>query len=94
MNKLIDARTLAEHLDEILDEAASGMTRFVVSREGKPHVWLVPEANVSLPKPPEGLLEAVWASVEARGLPPLTMDEIDEEIAACRREKRKVGAAE
>ena len=31
MNKHIDARTLSEHLDEILDEAARGTTQFLVS---------------------------------------------------------------
>lgn len=93
MDKHINTRTLVEQAEEIVAEAAAGTTRFIVQGAGAEVV--IARMDV-LPQPdvPEGrkAMEALWADVGAYDLPPMTMDEIDEEIAAYRREKREAAA--
>lgn len=92
MDKVIDTRTLVEQADAILDEAGTGTARFTVARDGKPDVVISGPAAADGPTDLHErfgqALERIWAHVEARGLPPMTMEEIDEEIAAYRREER------
>ena len=86
MNKHIDARTLSEHLDEFLDGAAHGTTQLLVSREGKADVVLTLAPSAALPPPPDWL-QALRDDAKARGLDRMTMEEIDAEIDAARRDK-------
>ena len=95
MDRHIDARTPSENLAEILDQAASGAAQFVASGIHGGSVEIraltVPEA-AALP-PTAGWPESVWTGIEARGLPPVSMQEIDAEVAAYRREKRDADTA-
>ena len=86
MNKHIDARTLSEHLDEYLDEAAHGTTQLLVSRDGKADVVLtLAPSDAALPPPPDWL-QALRDNAKARGLDRMTTEEIDAEIDAARRD--------
>lgn len=97
MDRHIDARTLSENLDEILEEAATGVARFVVTVNGHSCVIMQTTHLAEADPTPEDdvaarfgqALDGMWANTEARNLPPMTMDEIDEEIAAVRRERRE-----
>ena len=87
MNKHIDARTLSEHLDEILDEAARGTTQFLVSQDGKADVVIALAPGGTAPPQPPDWLQALRDDAKARGLDRMTMEEIDAEIDAARQEK-------
>jgi hypothetical protein len=74
-----------------MDRAVQGNERFIVDRRGEPAVVIlsVQDYLENVASAPDWLRQA-WAGARARGVDKLTMDEIDAEIAAYRREKRAV----
>jgi hypothetical protein len=64
--------------------------RFIVDRRGEPAVVIMSvEDFIKTVAPPPKWLEKAWASPKQRGLDKLTPQEIDAEIKAYRREKKK-----
>lgn len=69
--------------------------RFVVDRNGEPQVIIMSVNDfIRTIAPPPEVLEEIWAESKRKGLNKLTMREINAEIAAYRREKRKKSAAQ
>jgi prevent-host-death family protein len=89
MNRRIDAHTARTQFGQVMDRAVGSNERFVVDRRGEPAVVIlsVQDYLANVQSAPDWLQEA-WAGAKKRGLDKLTMDEIDTEIGAYRREKR------
>ncbi len=87
MNKHIDSRSLPLQLDRVIDEALRDNTHTIVDRDGRPAVVIMSVAEYLRTNPNPDWLEAIWADSRARGMDTMTMDEINPEIAAYRREK-------
>jgi hypothetical protein len=64
--------------------------RFVVERRGEPAVVIMSVQDfIRTASPPPDWLEKAWGGAKRRGLDKLSSQEIDAEISAHRREKRK-----
>ena len=87
--RVVSALTVRTQLPEIMRRAKKGRERFVVDQRGEPQVVIMGIedflANVA---PERGVLAAIRAASKESGTDRITMREIDEEIAAYRREKR------
>lgn len=90
MTKLIDALTARTRFGELMDEVDADQVRFVVSRRGKAKVVImsVRDYLMNVVKQPE-LLAKIQLSAQAVGLDKVTDEEIDAEIAAYRKPKKK-----
>ena len=89
MTKKISALTASTELSQIIDRAVGYDERFLVDRHGEPAVLIMSVSDyIRTIAPPPDWLEKVWKNSESEGTDQLTLDEIDEEIAAYRREKR------
>lgn len=89
MSRRIDAHTARTQFGQVMDRAVQGNERFIVDRRGEPAVVIlsVQDYLANVATAPDWLREA-WAGAKRRGLDKLTMDEIDGEVDAYRREKR------
>jgi prevent-host-death family protein len=89
MARRITAQLAQNQFPELLDEAIRGHERILVERDGEPAVVIlsVQDYLENTANAPAWLSEA-WAGARERGVDKLTMDEINEEIAIYRREKR------
>ncbi len=92
MNRRVDAHVARTQFGQLMDRAVRDRERFVVERRGKPAVVImsVEDYLESASDAPDWLKQA-WADSQAAGTDKMTMDEINEEIAAHRREKRAAG---
>ena len=73
-----------------MTRAVENNDRFLVERNGEPAVLILSVRDyVKAFAPPADWLEKSWGSAKRHGLDKLTMKEIDAEIAASRRERRK-----
>ena len=73
-----------------MNRAVENNERFVVDRRGEPAVVIMSVADfIKTVAPPPKWLEKAWAGAKRRGLDKLTPHEIDAEIKAYRREKKK-----
>ena len=89
MTRKISALTARTQLGQIMNRAVDHDERFLVERNGEPAVVILSVADfVKTLAPPPDWLEKSWDTAKRRGLDKLSMDEIDAEIAAHRREKR------
>ncbi len=90
VTKLIDAFSARTRFGELMEEAEKGKKRFLVSRRGKPKVVIlgVEDYLRNIIKQPE-ILTTIQLSAKKAGLDKLSDEEIDAEIAACRRSKSK-----
>ncbi|MDR3772256.1 MAG: type II toxin-antitoxin system Phd/YefM family antitoxin [Terracidiphilus sp.] len=88
MSRRIDAHTARTQFGQVMDRAIANKERFVVDRRGEPAVVIlsVQDYLENVATAPDWLREA-WADAKKRGLDKLTMDEIDAEIDAYRRDK-------
>jgi prevent-host-death family protein len=96
MARVISALTARTQFGQIMERAMRHDERFVVDRRGEPAVIIMSIADYLKTIAPEDKdLKALRDNAKRVGLDRLTMRDIDEEIAAYRREKRKVrsGAA-
>lgn len=91
----MSALTARSHLGQIMRRAKENNEIFVVDRRGEPQVIImsVDDFIRTIAPPPDALTE-IWAESKRKGLNKLTMREINAEIAAYRREKRKKSAAQ
>jgi prevent-host-death family protein len=89
VTKKISARTARTQLGQIMNRAVDHNERFLVERNGEPAVLILSVADfVKTLAPPPDWLEKSWDTAKRRGLDKLSMDGIDAEVAAYRREKR------
>jgi prevent-host-death family protein len=90
MTRKISALTARTQLGQIMNRAVENNDRFLVERNGEPAVLILSVTDyVKTFAPPPDWLEKSWDSAKRRGLDKLTMKEIDAEIAAARRDRRK-----
>ena len=88
MTRKISALTARTQLGQIMNRAVEHNDRFLVERNGEPAVLILSVTDyVKTLAPPPDWLEKAWDSAKRRGLDKLTMNEIDAEISAHRREK-------
>jgi prevent-host-death family protein len=90
MNRRVDAHLARTQFGQIMDRAVENNERFVVERRGEPAVVIMSVQDfVRTAAPPPDWLEKAWNGAKKRGLDKLSASDIDVEIAASRREKRK-----
>ena len=89
MSRRVDAHVARTQFGQLMDRAVRDKERFVVERRGEPTVVImsVEDFLENASDAPEWLKRS-WAGAKERGVDKLTMEEIDEEIAAYRREKK------
>jgi prevent-host-death family protein len=89
MTRKISALTARTQLGQIMNRAVEYNDRFLVERNGEPAVLILSVADyVKTFAPPPDWLKKSWANAKRHGVDKLTMEEIDAEIAASRRERR------
>jgi prevent-host-death family protein len=90
MNRRVDAHLARTQFGQIMDRAVENNERFVVERRGEPAVVIMSIQDfIRTAAPPPGWLEKAWNGAKKRGLDKLSPSDIDSEISAHRREKRK-----
>jgi prevent-host-death family protein len=90
MERRVDAHVARTQFGQIMSRAVENNERFVVDRRGEPAVVIMSvEEFIKTAAPPPKWLEKAWAGAKKRGLDKLTPREIDAEIKAYRREKKK-----
>jgi prevent-host-death family protein len=90
MTRKISALTARTQLGQIMDRAVENNDRFLVERNGEPAVLILSVTDyVKTFAPPPNWLEKSWDSAKRHGLDKLTAKQIDVEIAAARRDRRK-----
>jgi prevent-host-death family protein len=94
MTRRITAVTARTQFGQILDRAVEHNERFLVDRNGEPVVLILSVQDfVRTLAPPPDWLERAWSQAKRKGLDKLTMEDIDAEIAAVRRERRQLPGA-
>lgn len=90
MNRRVDAHLARTQFGQIMDRAVENNERFVVERRGEPAVVIMSVQDfIRTAAPPPDWLENAWSGAKKRGLDKLNSRDIDAEIQAYRREKRK-----
>ncbi|MFZ5450201.1 MAG: type II toxin-antitoxin system Phd/YefM family antitoxin [Thermodesulfobacteriota bacterium] len=90
MTKLIDALTARTRFGELMDEVDADEVRFVVSRRGKAKVVILSVRDYlkNVVKQPE-LLTKIQLSAQEAGLDKINEKEVEAEITAYRKSKKK-----
>jgi prevent-host-death family protein len=89
MTKKISALTARTQFGQIMNRAVEKQERFLVDRRGEPAVIIMSVDDYLETIAPEDIaLQKIRDEAKRTGLDKLTMEEIDAEIAAYRREKR------
>jgi hypothetical protein len=87
MERRIDAAVAASQLGQIMDQAVKSNDRFIVDRGEEPPVVILNVGELlRIATPVPEWLQAAWNGARERSLDSMTLDEIDAEIAAYRRE--------
>ena len=87
--KKISALTARTQFGQIMDRAIAQKERFLVDRRGEPAVIIMSvDDYLKTIAPEDAALKAIRDASKNTGLDRLTMEEIDAEIAAYRREKK------
>jgi len=90
MERRVDAHVARTQFGQIMNRAVENNERFVVDRRGEPTVVIMSvEDFIKTIAPPPKWLEKAVAGAKRRGLDKLTPQEINAEIKAYRREKKK-----
>ena len=86
--KKISALTARTQFGQIMDRAVARKERFLVDRRGEPAVIIMSvDDYLNTIAPEDSALRAIQDEAKKAGLNKMTMEEIDAEIAAYRREK-------
>ncbi|MFQ5741313.1 MAG: type II toxin-antitoxin system Phd/YefM family antitoxin [Acidobacteriota bacterium] len=90
MPKIVSALTARTQFGEIMRRAREEEDRFVVDKRGEPQVVImgIKDFLKNIAPEPE-ILAAIRAAAKRKSARQLTVREIDKEIAAYRRQKRK-----
>jgi len=92
MERRVDAHVARTQFGQIMNRAIENNERFVVDRRGEPAVVIMSvEDFIKTVAPPPKWLERAWAGAKRRGIDKLSSQEIDGEIKAYRREKKRSG---
>jgi prevent-host-death family protein len=92
MERRVDAHIARTQFGQIMDRAVRNNERFIVDRRGEPAVVILSLQDfIRIAAPPPDWLQKAWAGGKRRGLDALTLDDVDSEIAAYRREKEPPG---
>jgi len=95
MERRIDAHIARTQFGQIMDLAVKNNERFVVDRRGEPAVVIMSVQDfIRTAAPPPDWLQKAWAGAKRRGLDALTLDDINAEIDAARREKDQAAGSE
>ena len=87
MDHRIDAHFARTQLGQIMDLAVKNNERFIVDRRGEPSVVIMSVQDfIRTAAPPPDWLQKAWAGAKRRGLDRLTLDDINTEIDAHRRD--------
>jgi len=90
MTRKISALTARTQLGQIMNRAVENNDRFLVERNGEPAVLILSVTDyVKTFAPPPDWLEKSWNSAKRHGIDKLTPKDIDAEITAARRDRRK-----
>jgi len=90
MTRKVSAHIARTQFGQIMDRAIDHAERFLVERNGEPAVLIMSVADyIKTIAPEEKALKGIRDNAKRVGLDKLTMEEIDAEIAAHRREKRE-----
>jgi len=90
MTNVISALTARTQLGQVLQRTAQKNERFVVERRGQPSVIIMSIKDyIDTIAPTPDWLKQIGAEAKKKGLNKLTMRQIDVEISAARRERRK-----
>ncbi len=90
MTRKITAATARTQFGQIIDLAVDHNERFLVERNGEPAVLILSVADfVKTLAPAPDWLKDIQDHAKRLGLDNLTIDDIDAEIAAARRERRE-----
>ena len=88
MERRSDAHVARTQFGQIMDLAVKNNERFVVDRRGEPAVVIMSVQDfIRTAAPAPKWLERAWADAKQRKLDKLTLDEINAEIDAYRRER-------
>ncbi|MFI4986408.1 MAG: type II toxin-antitoxin system Phd/YefM family antitoxin [Alphaproteobacteria bacterium] len=91
MERRIDAHIARTQFGQIMDLAVKNNERFVVDRRGEPAVVIMSVQDfIRTAAPPPDWLQKAWAGAKRRGLDKLTLEDVNAEIDAHRREKARV----
>jgi prevent-host-death family protein len=89
MTKKISALTARTQFGQIMNRAVEKQERFLVDRRGEPAVIIMSvDDYLETIAPEDTALKKMRDEAKRTGLDKLTLEEIDAEIAAYRREKR------
>lgn len=89
MTKKISALTARTQFGQIMNRAVERQERFLVDRRGEPAVIIMSvDDYLETIAPEDSALRKIRDEAKRTGLDKFTMEEIDAEIAAYRREKR------
>jgi hypothetical protein len=87
MDRRIDVHVASTQFGQIMDLAVRNNERFIVDRRGEPSVVIMSVQDfIRTAAPPPGWLANAWAGAKRRRLDTLTLDDINAEIDAQRRE--------
>src|SRR5436190_6006603 len=90
MERRIDAHIARTQFGQIMDLAVKNNERFIVDRRGEPAVVIMSVQDfIRTAAPPPDWLQKAWSGAKRRGLERLTLDDIETEIDAHRREKER-----
>jgi prevent-host-death family protein len=94
MTKVVSALTARTQFGQILKLASKKSQRFIVDRRGEPLAVIMGIQDfIKTVAPEPEVLKAIGEASKRKGTDKLTMREIDAEIKAVRRAKRKQHAA-
>lgn len=89
MERRIDAHIARTQFGQIMDRAVRNNERFIVDRRGEPAVVIMSIRDfIRTAAPPPDWLQRAWAGAKRRGLHKITLDDVDAEIAALRRDEQ------
>jgi hypothetical protein len=95
MERRIDAHIARTQLGQIMDLAVKNNERFIVDRRGEPSIVIMSVQDfIRTAAPPPDWLQQAWTGAKRRGLDALTLDDINAEIDAHRREQKPSDGSE
>ena len=93
MTRKVTAHIARTQFGQIMDRAVRNDERFLVDRRGEPAVIILSVANYLKNVAPEDkAIKAMRDSAKRAGLDKLSLEEINDEIAGSRRDKRRKAA--
>jgi prevent-host-death family protein len=89
MERRIDAHVARTQFGQIMDLATKNHERFIVDRRGEPAIVIMSVQDfIRTAAPPPDWLQKAWTGAKRRGLDSMTLDDINAEIDAHRRDKQ------